>query len=413
MKKIRLTKIRNHFLDNSLIDVRGSIQKELKGLSGMIKSGSSIAIAVGSRGIDNLELTVKEVIDYVRQQGGDPFIVPAMGSHGGATGEGQTEVLEGYGITEKSMGVPVISSMEVVELPQGKLSHRIFMDKNAYDSDGVILVNKIKPHTDFHSTYESGLVKMAVIGLGKEQGAEAIHNYGVHGLTRLIPASAKQIFSVNKILAGIALIENAFDNTMMIKAIKGNEIMSQEPKLLDIARSNRPTFPVDQIDVLIIDRMGKNISGAGIDTNIIGRIKIYGQIEPAFPDIRSIVVTHLTDESHGNAAGVGLADVITRRLFDRIDFEKTYKNISTSSFLERGKIPFIAENDFDAMNLALRNCGNALPGKERIIRIKDTLHLDELYVSDAILNELTDNAQIELVEKNINMFDEHHTLVPF
>lgn len=413
MRDYKLTKIRNHFTDNSLKDVKGIIQKELRSLSGMIKDGSSIAIAVGSRGIDNLEHTVREVVNFVKQQGGHPFIVPAMGSHGGATGEGQAEVLAGYGITKQSMGVPVRSSMEVVELLQGKLNHRIFMDKNAYGSDGVILINKIKPHTDFHSTYESGLVKMAVIGLGKEHGAEAIHQYGVYGLTELIPASAKQIFFTHKILAGIALIENAFDKTMMIKALKGSEIMSEEPKLLDVARANRPTFPVDQIDVLLIDRMGKNISGVGIDTNIIGRIKIYGQQEPTSPDIRSIVVTDLTDKSHGNATGVGLADVITQKVYDKINFDITYKNISTSSFLERGKIPFVAKNDTEALHLGLRNCGNMAPGKERIIRIKDTLHLNELYVSDAVLQELSNNPQIEYIKKNVTMFDEHHALTPF
>lgn len=413
MQDFKLTIIRNHFTDNSLKDVKGTIQKELPGLSGMIKDGSSIAIAVGSRGIDNLGQTVREVVDFVKQQGGYPFIVPAMGSHGGATGEGQAEVLAGYGITKQSMGVPVRSSMEVIELPKGNLKHRIYMDKNAYESDGVILINKIKPHTDFHATYESGLVKMAVIGLGKEHGAEAIHQYGVYGLTELIPASAKQIFSTHKIIAGIALIENAFDKTMMIKALKGNEIMNEEPKLLDIARANRPSFPVDRIDVLLIDRMGKNISGVGIDTNIIGRIKIYGQEEPTSPDIKSIVVMDLTDESHGNATGVGLADIITQKVYDKINFEITNKNISTSSFLERGKIPFVAKNDTEALHLALRNCGNMLPGKERIIRIKDTLHLNELYVSDAVLEELSNNSQIEHIKKNVPMFDTHHALIPF
>lgn len=413
MQDFKLTIIRNHFTDNSLKDVKGTIQKELPGLSGMIKDGSSIAIAVGSRGIDNLGQTVREVVDFVKQQGGYPFNVPAMGSHGGATGEGQAEVLAGYGITKQSMGVPVRSSMEVIELPKGNLKHRIYMDKNAYESDGVILINKIKPHTDFHATYESGLVKMAVIGLGKEHGAEAIHQYGVYGLTELIPASAKQIFSTHKIIAGIALIENAFDKTMMIKALKGNEIMNEEPKLLDIARANRPSFPVDRIDVLLIDRMGKNISGVGIDTNIIGRIKIYGQEEPTSPDIKSIVVMDLTDESHGNATGVGLADIITQKVYDKINFEITNKNISTSSFLERGKIPFVAKNDTEALHLALRNCGNMLPGKERIIRIKDTLHLNELYVSDAVLEELSNNSQIEHIKKNVPMFDTHHALIPF
>jgi hypothetical protein len=406
MKDIRLTKIRNHFPETSLKDVGGAVRESLAGLSGIIKKGNSIAVAVGSRGIDNLEIVVREVLDFVKQQGGQPFIVPAMGSHGGATADGQAEVLAGYGITERSVGVPVRSSMEAVELPQGELNHRIYMDKNAYESDGVILINKIKPHTDFHATYESGLVKMSVIGLGKEAGAEAIHHFGVHGLTQLIPASAKQIFDTKKILAGVALIENAYDKTMMVNALRGQDILSEEPKLLDIARKNRPTFPVDNIDVLVIDRMGKNISGVGVDTNIIGRLKIYGQPEPPTPNIRSIVVADITDESHGNATGIGLADIIARRLFDKIDFQVTYKNIATSSFLERGKIPFIAENDVDALELALRNCGHSGPGEERIIRIKDTLHLDELYVSRAILDELSVNPQIEVIEKDIPVFDD-------
>ena len=413
MQHLKLTKIRNHFTDNSLTDAKGTIQKELTGLSGVIKEGASIAIAVGSRGIDNLALFVREVVDFVRQQGGHPFIIPAMGSHGGATAEGQAEILAGYGITSQSMGVPVRSSMEVAELARGDLDHRIFMDKNAFGSDGVILINKVKPHTDFHATYESGLVKMTVIGLGKERGAQAIHEYGVFGLTDLIPASASQIFSMKKIIAGIALLENAFDKTMMIKALKGTDIMREEPKLLDIARANRPIFPVEKFDVLIIDRMGKNISGAGIDTNIVGRIKIFNQKEPATPDIKSIVVADLTDESHGNAAGVGLSDVITKKLYDKIDFEVTYKNISTSSFLERGKIPIVAKNDLEALQLAIRNCGNKLPGKERIIRIKDTLHLSELLVSDAVLKELTNNSKIEQLAKNVPLFDEHQAMTPF
>ncbi len=413
MKEYQLTKVRNRFPDNSLKDVKKVCQQELEKIAGLIKKDASIAIGVGSRGIDNLEVVVREVVDFVKKQGAFPFIIPAMGSHGGATAKGQEEVLAGYGITEKTVGAPVRSSMETVELPGREAANRIFLDKFAYESDGVILINKIKPHTDFHSTYESGLVKMTVIGLGKERGAEAIHNFGVFGLTDLIPQTAKIIFSTGKILAGIGLIENAYDKTMKVLAISGNEIMKEEVKLIDIARANRPALPTDNIDVLLIDRMGKNISGVGIDTNIIGRIKIYGQPEPEKPKIKSIVVNDLTDESHGNATGIGLADIITRKVFNKIDFEKTYKNISTSSFLARGKIPFVAENDVEAMELAIRNCGNALPGKERIIRIKDTLHLDELYVSDAILNEIKDNLQIEQEGEKVNIFDAHITLNPF
>jgi hypothetical protein len=413
MENYTLTKIKNHFADNSLADVKGATKKTLQDLRGKIKNGSSIAIATGSRGIDNLVVVIREVVQFVKDQGGNPFIVPAMGSHGGATAHGQEEVLAGYGITETAVGAPVKSSMNVVELPGDGLEHRIYMDKYAYESDGIILINKIKPHTDFHATYESGLVKMAVIGLGKEMGAEAIHHYGVYGLTQLIPESAKKIFATNKIIAGIAVLENAHDKTMMIKSVIGADIMDKEPKLLEIARQNRPSFPVDKFDVLIIDKMGKNISGVGIDTNIVGRLKIYGQKEPSTPDIKSIVVADITDESHGNATGVGLADIITRRLFDKIDFSSTYKNIATSSFLERGKIPFITEHDVSALELALRNCGNATPGGERIIRIKDTLHLDELYVSNNILNEIANNPHIEVVAKDIPLFSENKQFNPF
>jgi hypothetical protein len=413
MKQYTLAKIKNHFPDNALRDVRGALLSTLNSLKDVLENKSSIAIAVGSRGIDHLALVVKGVVDFVKDHGINPFIVPAMGSHGGATAEGQAEILAGYGITESEMGTEIKSSMEVVELPNEGMKNRIFMDKFAFESDGVILINKIKPHTDFHGKYESGLVKMAVIGLGKEHGAEAIHHFGVHGLTELIPASARKILATNKILGGIAFIENSKDKTMMIKAIKAKDIMEEEPKLLEVARKNRPAFPVDRFDVLIIDKMGKNISGVGIDTNIIGRLKIYGQPEPKTPAIKSIIITDITNESHGNATGVGLADIITRRLFNKIDFTTTYKNIATSSFLERAKIPFVVENDIDALQLALRNCGHSDPGQERVIRIQDTLHLEELYVSNAILDEVSAIPQIEILDQKVNLFDEHMNFTSF
>jgi hypothetical protein len=303
--------------------------------------------------------------------------------------------------------------MEVVELPKENMPGPVYMAKHAFESDGVILVNKIKPHTDFHSTYESGLVKMAVIGLGKEHGAASIHDYGVYGLTDLMPKAARVVFKSGKILGGIALIENANDKTMMIQAVEGKDIMRQEPGLLEKARSNRPELPLDLIDVLMVDQMGKNLSGAGIDTNIIGRIKILGQKEPDRPNIRSIVISDLTEESHGNAIGVGLADVITRKLFEKIDFEATNKNVSTSSFLERGKIPIIADNDYEALKLALRNCGVVNQGMERIIRIRDTLHLNELHVSDLVLSELNGNALIEDTGEKYMLFNSNNFLNPF
>jgi hypothetical protein len=413
MNNYQLTKIKQHFHNNSLTDIKGVLAVELLNLQHLIKPGARLAIAVGSRGIKNLPLVVKEVVDFLKANHALPFIIPAMGSHGDATAQGQTGILESYGISENTMGVPVVSSMEVVELEQGDSPVRIFMDKSASESDGVIMIGRIKLHTDFHGKYESGLVKMSVIGLGKERQASAIHSYGVYGLFTLIPVVAKHVFSTGKILGGIGLVENAYDETMLIKALRVEEIFEQEPLMLDIARKNMASLPVDELDVLIIDKMGKDISGAGIDTNIIGRIKINGQKEPDNPSIKAIIISDLTDESHGNATGVGLGDVISRKLYNKIDFSSTYKNAITSSFLERAKIPVVADNDKVALEVAFRSCGYIKEGEEKIIRIKDTLHLDEIYVSQAVLDSIEDRSQIEIVQENKDLFQGENEFASF
>lgn len=408
-----LIKIRQHFNNNSLLNLEEIIAEELLKLKPLIKPGARIALAVGSRGIRDLLPVVQKVAEFVKENMSFPFIVPAMGSHGGATAEGQQEILAGYGITEKNIGIPVRSSMEVVELAQGNSPIPVFMDRNAYNSDGIILINRIKPHTDYHGRYESGLVKMSVIGLGKEKQASAVHKYGVYGLSNMIPLIAEQIYSSGKILGGIALIENAFDKTMLVKALEANDFLAQEPGLLDIARENMPSLPVDEIDVLIIDQMGKDISGVGIDPNIIGRIRITGQEEPTNPNIKAIVLSDLTDNSHGNAIGIGLADVISRKLYNKIDFPATYTNAVTSGFLERAKVPVTLKNDKEALELALRSCAYIREGEEKIIRIKNTLHIEEMYVSSAIWQALKDSQAIEIVNEKVGMFNQENNLNPF
>jgi hypothetical protein len=413
MNSYHLSKIKQHLRNNSLTDIKGEVSKELIKLRPLIKPGASIALAVGSRGIKNLVLVVKEVAEFIKENKAFPFIIPAMGSHGDATADGQAGLLAGYGISEKTIGAPVRSSMEVVELAQGDSPYPVFMDKNGYESDGVILINRIKPHTDYHGKYESGLVKMSVIGLGKEKQASAIHRYGVYGLSALIPIIAKQIFSTGKILGGIALVENAYDDTMLINALKTDEFFEQEQVLLDIARKNMPSLPVNDIDVLIIDQMGKDISGVGIDPNIVGRIKIQGQKEPDKPNIKAILLLDLTDASHGNAIGIGLSDVITKKLYDKIDFSSTYSNAVTSSFLERAKIPIVAKNDKEAFEIALRSCGYLKKGEEKIIRIKDTLHLDQIYVSQPILDLIKGSEGIESIKENVKLFDSESEFTHF
>jgi hypothetical protein len=413
MKSYRLIKIKQRFEANALADVAGALRGQLTRLDPLIQPGARVAIGVGSRGISNLALVVKEVSDRIKQRRAQPFIVPAMGSHGGATVEGQREVLRLNGISEETIGAPVQATMEVVEFPRGALAHRIFMDRHAHDADGVILINRIKPHTDYHGRYESGLMKMALIGLGKLEGALAVHDFGIDGLRDMIGPGASQVLATGKILAGIGLVENALHKTMIIRVLKADEIAEQEPALLRAATDAMPSLPVAAIDVLVIDRMGKNISGVGIDPNITGRIGVRGQEDPPSPRIKAIVASDLTDESHGNGIGVGLADVITRRLYDKIDRAETYRNVVTSSFLERGKIPIVADTDREAFEIALRGCGHISAGRERIVRILDTLQLEEMYVSRAVADDLRTSRRIEVGRADADLFDASGCLTPF
>ena len=413
MRQVHLVKARQQFDRARLQDPRGALRAQLTALGGVIRPGARIAIAAGSRGIDNLATIVAEICDYLKARGAQPFVVPAMGSHGGATSTGQAEILTSYGITDATIGAPVRSSMDVVELPRGDLPFRIFMDRHAHESDGVILVNRIKPHTDFHGRYESGLMKMALIGLGKLEGASAVHDYGIYGLRELIAPGAAQVLSTGKIVAGVGLVENAFHQTLHVELLEAAAIPREEPRLLALAARHMPRLPAGAVDVLVVDRMGKDISGVGIDPNITGRIGVPGERDASAPRVGAMVVCDLTDGTHGNAIGVGLADVITRRLLAKIDYEATYGNVITSSFLERGKIPVVAETDRAAFDIALRSCGHVPPGRERIVRILDTLHLEEVYVSAAIADEMSKRDDVEIVGAGSELFDESGRLSPF
>ena len=396
MSQLYLTKIRQRFPAPLLADIEGTVTAQLAGMCAQIRPGASIAIGAGSRGIANIARVVRATAAFLRDRGAKPFIVPAMGSHGGATAEGQAALLASYGITESAMGCPVRATMDVVQLPNDGLPTRLFMDRFAWESDGVIVINRIKPHTDFHGPFESGLAKMIVIGLGKERQAFEMHSYGVHGLRDLVPKAAEQILTTGKIIGGLALVENAYDETMHIEAVPAGDILKREPEILALARENMPRLPVDDLDVLIVDQLGKNISGTGMDTNIIGRIRILGQPEPEAPRIKMIVVSDLTEESHGNATGVGFADVTTRRLQEKIDFEVTYKNVITAGFPERAKLPVVAASDREALDIALRCAGCRDVSRARVLRIRDTLHLDELLASDAVVEELRGRTNIEV-----------------
>jgi hypothetical protein len=405
----QLYTIRQRFNRPQSGNIVETVKREVALFKKCFASRAAIAVAVGSRGIAGIDQIVKAVVQVVRQTGAQPFIVPAMGSHGSGITEGQVRILAEAGITEKAIGAPIRASMEVIDLPGIDIGNRVFMDRAAYESDGVILVNRIKPHTDFHGRYESGLVKMAVIGLGKHAAAVEVHSFGVSGLAERIPLSFKKILQSGKILFGLGLVENAYDQTAYIEAIPADRILDREPELLDMARQNMPKLPVEDIDVLIVDRMGKEVSGVGMDPNIIGRLAIRGQEEPHSPRIKAILVSGLSARSYGNAIGMGLADVITRKLYNTVDFDAMYVNVRASLFLERVKVPFIAESDAEGFALALRSCGRIAQDAERIVRIRDTLSLETVQVSGAILDEL--GSSVEVTSDARPIFDDRGELV--
>ncbi len=402
---MKLTKIGQVFDRTKIVDeeIEVAVQKQIADSGVTVSPRASIAIAVGSRGIANIHRVARATVQTVRDMGGQPFVVPAMGSHGGATAEGQKEVLESYGVTEDYTGAPIKSSMEVVELPRERLENKVYMDKYAYQADATIIINRVKAHTDFHGPIESGLMKMCVIGLGKHKQALEIHRYGARGLKELIPPTARQILKHGNIILGIALAENAYDETAIIKAVQPFDIEREDRQLLEWVKANMPRLPVAQIDVLIVDEFGKDISGAGMDTNIIGRMKIRGEKEPEYPDIRCIILLDLTQKSHGNAVGLGLADIITRKFFEKIDFQVTYENALTSNFLERGKMPIIAETEQLAFQYALRYSG-VTEENAKIVRIKNTLKLDEILVSQRVLDEVKDRRNIEVTDEIVEIF---------
>lgn len=396
----KMARIRLHFEAPEIQNVSDELMKQLAGTGIRVKPGDRIGIGVGSRGIADIKTMVETVVGFMRQQGAEPFIVTAMGSHGGATPEGQKEVLASYGITEEALQVPIISSMDTVILGHIKGDIPVYFDRFAASLDGIILLNRIKPHTDFHATYESGLVKQMVVGLGNHEGAQLVHSYGLMGLKELIPEMAELILQQVPILAGIAVLENAMDKTAGIKVLTKDEIMRQEPELLQKARKLMPRLPAAELDLLVVEEMGKNISGVGMDSNITGRMGIRFSRQEEDPFIRRIVCLDLTPESHGNALGVGLADVITARLYNKIDYTVTYANVITTTFLERGYIPIVQPTDQAAMELGLKSTGRKInPRDAKIIQIKNTLELTEMFVSEAVLADIGPGIDWEELER--------------
>ncbi len=391
-----MRRIRQLFEQSKIENIGEEISKEFERirLGEKIKPGTQIGITVGSRGINNLPLIIKCVIQEIRKRGGNPFILPAMGSHGGASAEGQRRVLENYGVTEKTMGVSIKSSMEVVELGRLENGLPVHFDKAAFESDGIVVVNRIKVHTAFKSMIESGLYKMLSVGLGNHEGASLVHYLGEKGLRDYMVDFARVILKNAPILCGLGILENAYDDTYRLTAAAREDFEKVDMELLKECKRILPALPVSDIDILIVEEMGKNISGTGMDTNIVGGIKEYGEGEYDPPKIKKIIVLDLTKEAEGNALGIGLADLTTRKLYNKIDFEATNENTITTTFLDRAKIPIVCKTEEEAFQIAMKTIWS-LPGtRPRVMIIRNTLKLDELYVSENIWEEISNRSNI-------------------
>lgn len=351
-----------------------------------IRPGMNIAITAGSRGIANVDIITKAVVDFVKSKNAKPFIVPAMGSHGGATAEGQLEVLAGYNITEETMGCPIKSSMATVLLGHSELGKPVYLDKTAYESDGIIVSCRLKMHNAFRGNYESGPCKMMVVGLGKQKGAESVHSDGMGKIARNLPANAKVILEKAPILLAIPCLENAYDETCRIEAIHKDDIMTREPELLKVAAATMPKILVGQGDVLIVDTIGKNFSGTGVDPNITGTFSTeYAQ---GGVQVQRTCMLDITDCSHGNGLGTGLASVITKRLFDKLDPEKMYPNCLTSTVLKSAGIPLIVATDKEAIQACIRTLNAVDKEKARVIRIPNSLHIEHIMLSEAYYEDV-------------------------
>ena len=399
MKLPNMYRIRQSFDDARVEDIRETVKAELGGLSwSAIRPGDRVAITAGSRGIADIAQILGAIVDFIKSLEAEPFLFPAMGSHGGATAEGQVTMLAQLGVTEASVKAPIISSMETEEIGLTEDNIPVFIDKNAFAADHIVVVNRIKSHTKFKAPIESGLMKMMAIGMGKLKGAQLYHKAAVpYTFYKIITEAARLVLTKAPVICALGILENAYGQTAKISALKPAEIESQEKDLLQLSKKMMAKLPFDEIDLLIVDEMGKDISGVGIDPNITGRNRDLLGVFPHPVQVKRLFVRDLTDGSKGNATGIGLADITTQRLVDKIDYTATYKNCITGISPEKAAVPMHFGNDRDAIEVALGCVGLVTSAKSKIVRIKNTLRLDILEVSEAYAETFQQRPDLEII----------------
>ena len=397
-----MVNVRQSFQTNSIQDIPGIIKTEFESLnpSKLIFPGQTVAVTAGSRGIHRIGLITKSIIDCLITIGAKPFIFPAMGSHGGATAEGQKKVLEHYGMTEATMGVPIKSSMAVEHVGQTTRGIPVYIDKIAFQADHIVVVNRIKAHTDFEAPIESGLMKMMTIGMGKQEAADKYHlDFISHGHRHVIRDVGREVLKKCKITFGIGIVENQLEETEIIKMMPAEAIEETEEQLLIKAKSLFPRIPFSPIDLLIVDEISKTFSGTGMDQNVIARSCVPYHKVPAFPEIKRIFVRNLAEASGGNATGIGSADFTTERLVKKIDKNASYMNVITAAAPEIIRIPIHFKTDREVLDMAYATIPGFKPDQPRVVRIKNTLELEEMLISEVMVTEAEALNHIKIIGK--------------
>lgn len=412
MQYPRMVRVRQHF-DRPLVeDIPAAVNATLGKLhlSRKIKAGQTVALTAGSRGIANIPIILRAVADHLKSLGAKPFVVPAMGSHGGGTTEGQVQIINSYGITEESVGAPIRASMEVVELGLTTEGIPVYLDKQAAQADHIAVIGRVKPHTGYHGPIESGLLKMMMIGLGKHVGALAYHSILLErGYDEVVRSVCRHMLKNAPIALGLGIVENAYDETALLEATLPADFEKTEERLLVQAKNWLGRLPYHQADLLIVDEIGKNISGSGMDTNVVGRKRAFrGQPpSPEQPSMRLIFVRGLTEKTHGNATGLGLADFTTTRLTREMNYRATVINCLTAGYPEGAFIPVHFETDREVLEAALKIIGPRRPEEARVMRIKNTLEIEELEVSEALLSQTSENGKLQVIRgPELLSFDE-------
>lgn len=393
MYRVRQDFPASHLSERQIVQLlRG--QLETQSVHNVIKPGMKVAVAVGSRGIANLPLIVKTVLQSLQDLGANPFIVSAMGSHGGGTEEGQRAVLAGYGITESAMGVPVVTTVDTEIIGYLRDDRPLYFDRAALHADWIVPINRIKLHTDFIGDLQSGLAKMLVIGLGNQRGCSTIHETPPEHFAAILEEAARKILSVTHVAFGVAILENAYDETADLSVLPADTLLEEEKQLVKRAIAYMPRLMIPQIDVLVMEKMGKDVSGAGFDPNIVGRSSARDTFLVPIPAIERMVLLDITDASHGNGIGIGLFDVMLKRIFPKLDLPAIYTNAIACRCIEDARIPLMAENEEEALRIAIKTCRHAYRDHLRIVRIKNTLQLAEIEVSEALLPVVSQNPQL-------------------